>query len=363
MTEPRLLFVFSRGWRKRLEDVRAGDAPAEAYGFFALQRRGIEIDGVDEDVRAPLPWQVLGRPIERLWFAPRSGMGYRLRQAHGIAALLDGDDTKVLVPTSDSIGLPLLSLRDRRRIRNEIVQVSIGLCDRIERGILPRGLRERYLRLLARARAVLVFTPVEAELLRKWLPGARVASMPYGVDVDWWTPLPDNPVASGAVFSAGRDSGRAFDKLVGAVADLPVRTTIAGKLALDQGLGSSANLRLTGELSIADFRRELWSCQIAIVPSRVRLYGSGQMTALQAMAAAKPVIFTDTGWARAAGLRDGVHFLDVPPNDANALRAAISSVLERPDGGAALGAAARDVVASTFTTDAQADVILEAANG
>ncbi len=71
-------------------------------------------------------------------------------------------------------------------------------------------------------------------------------------------------------------------------------------------------------------------------------------TILEAMAAGRPVVATRVGGAEEM-IDDGVTGVLVPPSDAQALAAGLTTVLASPDAGAAMGAAARRRVEAEFT--------------
>jgi glycosyltransferase involved in cell wall biosynthesis len=115
---------------------------------------------------------------------------------------------------------------------------------------------------------------------------------------------------------------------------------------------------LVGDLTFASFREELWRAAVVVVPARRSLHGSGQTAALHAMAARKPVVMTDTGWAAAHGLVAGEHFVDVPPEDSEAMRSALLQLLDDEEEAARLGNRAASAVRDRFTPERQANALL-----
>lgn len=361
--DPRLLFVFREGWTERQRDVTIGRAPAEAYGFFELRRRGLDVEAVDSSVRSGIALRAASFAWQRFYAIPRSGLGYRLDQARSIRAYARADPDRYVLATTDSLALPLLALRARRRMANPVAYFSIGLCDAVWRGAVARELSRRYLRLAAGANVVLVFTPVELELFGELAPGAHVRLLPLGIDVEWWSPPQDAQPQPRSIVSAGRDPSRSFPTLAAAVRGLGAQTTIVGTLARGQGIRNEDGLRVMDDVPFSNLRALFWDASLVAIPSRRAAYGSGQTTALQAMAAARPVVMTDSSWARHAGLRPGVHFLEVPPEDTAALRETLAAALESPDRTASIGWKARAAVTDRFSLAAQADALLDALGG
>jgi glycosyltransferase involved in cell wall biosynthesis len=358
---PALLFVFRNGWAERARRVAAGTAPAESHGYFALADRGCDVAALDAADPVAARWRPVAEVVQRAYSIPRSGLGYRLHQARAVRARLHGDRGRIVVATTDSVGLPLLSLRERGRLTNPVLQISIGLADRIHTGRVAPRLARRYAALLEAARAVLVFAPREAELVRAAAPGARVHVIPFGVDAAWWAPPEAVAPRTATLLAPGRDPGRRFATLVRAVEGLPLTTTVVGSLAREQGVRPGQGLDVIDDVPLHELRAMLWDAELVALPTAAAAYGSGQSTALQAMAAGKPVVMADTGWAAHFGLRAGEHFVDVPPEDSDALRAALEELLARPDRGVAIGERARAAVAAGFSPQRQADTILAAA--
>jgi glycosyltransferase involved in cell wall biosynthesis len=357
------LFVFRERWPERVREVAVGRAPAEAYGFFELQRRGLDVEAVDSSLVRRRGLRVGSLLWQRLYAIPRSGLGYRLDQAHAVRDYMRGDPGRYILATTDSLALPLLALRARRRLPNRIAYFSIGLCDAIQRGAVAPELRRRYLRLTERADVVFVFTPVELELFAEFAPGSNVRVLPLGIDVEWWSPPPTMLPDPQRIVAPGRDPSRSFPILAAAVRGLPARTTVVGSLARAQGIQDQDGLQVIDDVPFAELRSLFWTASVVAISSRRSAYGSGQSTALQAMASARTVVMTDSSWARQAGLRAGVHFLGVPPEDSDALREALEAGLECPRRTAAMGRRAQSLVTARFSLAAQADALLDALGG
>jgi glycosyltransferase involved in cell wall biosynthesis len=359
MTPP-LLYVFTGGLEARERQVAAGQAPAELNGYFALREQGLDVAGID-DTAAELRWRIPSQLYQRLYTIPRSEIGYRLDQARGVRRRLRLDPERWIFATTDSIGLPLLAAKRRGRLRNPVLFAAIGLLDRIDRGRVAPRLARRYEALLRSADAIVTYSPREAEVARTRAPEVPVTIMPFGVDGHWWRgPRDAAAVKPGTVFSVGRDPHRDFPTLDAATRRLGVETRILSRIAGAQGVSSRPGLEVVENDSLVELRDEFAHCQIVVLPiSRVGS-ASGASSALQAMAAGKPVVFHDTGWAGYHGLRDGVHFVDVEPEDPEALAAAIDRVLAFPDGGVGMGREAAEAVRARFAPGDQAAAVLHA---
>src|SRR6185437_2247036 len=109
--------------------------------------------------------------------------------------------------------------------------------------------------------------------------------------------------------------------------------------ALVQELGLAARFHFLG--GVADTRDHLAAADIFVLPSRSEGFSNA---IVEAMAASLPVVATDVG-GNAEAVKDGVTGLVVPPEDADALAAAISQLLTDPAKAKSMGAAGKQRVA------------------
>jgi glycosyltransferase involved in cell wall biosynthesis len=129
------------------------------------------------------------------------------------------------------------------------------------------------------------------------------------------------------------------------IGDGPLRASLAER-AIRQGLGR--RVRFAGW--IPEARPAMAVCDVMVMPSRWEGFG---LTALEAMAAARPLVASDVD-ALPEIVLDGVTGLLVPPDNASALASALNSLLNRPAWAATLGAAARRRVLEDFSVEKMA---------
>jgi glycosyltransferase involved in cell wall biosynthesis len=141
------------------------------------------------------------------------------------------------------------------------------------------------------------------------------------------------------VFSGG-NSNRDYSQLAEAVDGLDVRVVIAcSDPRLLQNLTFTRNVELVS-VSREEFRRLMAESGTNVVALRKGLLRSaGHQTFLNAMTMGKPVIVTDPEGAKDY-IKDGVDGILVPPDDPDALRAAILKLQEEPGFALRLGQAA-----------------------
>lgn len=194
-----------------------------------------------------------------------------------------------------------------------------------------------------------------AHLIRE-LPGMHVMHVPNGIPM----PAPLVPRPEGPVLCIGRlVPKKGIDTLVRAAAllDPAVSVEIVGggplgeelaKLAAD--LGAAARVCFLGPQPSSAVEAALTRCSMVVLPCRIAANGDrdGLPTALlEAMARGIPVISTPVVGIPEI-VRDEETGLLVPPDDPEALAAAISRLRRDPALGRRLGAAGRALVGAEF---------------
>ena len=182
------------------------------------------------------------------------------------------------------------------------------------------------------ARVLAVSPSVADSLAACGVPRAKIQVIPNGIDLDYFgSPEPDRaaarksfaiPESAFVVAAAARLSReKGMDTLLAAAGQRAGMTfLIAGDGPLKSAIARQAppNAKLLGRL--ADIRPLLAAADVFSVPSRQE--GQG-MAALEAMAAAVPLVAARVG-GLADMLADGETALLVPPDDPDALTAALS---------------------------------------
>jgi glycosyltransferase involved in cell wall biosynthesis len=165
------------------------------------------------------------------------------------------------------------------------------------------------------------------------------------------------------ILSVGRDLGRDYQTLFEAVKNLPIKVKVATKPETVAGLQPPDNVEILYHVPYEEmpllYRRALF----AVVPLRDTndpkgSDTSGQYGYLEPMAAGKAVIVSDKSVVRdyIENNRDGIL---VPPQNPEALRAAIKNLLQNPSRATTLGATARRKVREKFTSEKFAEKLAE----
>jgi len=202
--------------------------------------------------------------------------------------------------------------------------------------------------------AIVVLSQAELKAWQTFLPGQRIAALPNGIDPRPYLGRKSAPGADLRLVYIGRlAAGKGLDEAIEAVADLPVRLTIAGSGPEETRLKARACDRVTfagpvhGEAKVELLRNS----DVLLLPS----YSEGlPYSLLEAMAAGAVPVVTPVG-AIPDVVIEGVHGRFVPVRDAKAIRQAIHelnanrSLLER------MSQACRRRVSAAYSLERLAD--------
>lgn len=177
------------------------------------------------------------------------------------------------------------------------------------------------------------------------ITGERLAWVPFGVDHQYFAPadVPEDDY----VVAVGRDRGRDWRTLFAAVRGTHLKVKLACREEDIGGLVVPANVEVVGVLDRDVYRDLTARARVAVVPTEVRAYPTGQSVVLESMSMAKCCVVTETP-AMSDYVVDGVNALLVPPGDAEALRAALEAAMSGAELRRRVGDAARQSVVEQF---------------
>ncbi len=228
--------------------------------------------------------------------------------------------------------------------------------DRIDRRLLAR-FTARYLS----TALVAVSQRVHDQFVQQWhIPQARLSTIYNAVPMENYTSVvPEratNDAGRPVITNIGRLTTQKAQHLFIAAAKIVLqhhpnaRFLIVGQGHLQQQLAQQATeLGIAEQVTLTGVRHDiadiLAQSDIFVLSS---LWEGLPLTAVEAMAAACPVVLTDVGGNREL-VESGVQGLIVPPGDVEALAAALTTLLDDPQRRVAMGKAARERVRHDFS--------------
>jgi len=353
------VFLLTKGGlAERSHDVAVGEAPREFfYNLPDLISAGVDARMLNT---SELGTSLLDKTLfggEKL-VARLTGISNRfsyLRRYHDTLA-----DARAIVSYVDHLSLALGRHFNGQR-RPVTVGLFHGLCD-YPTWLTPFGrsiARSYTLKALRGLDVVGFFGPADmVEARRRFeLSADKTALVRFGVDSDFWRPVPTE--ASGAkdepfnIISVGSDPSRDYDTLLNAEIDtnmtlvtrLPLRIENDRRnVTVTRGAFWDSRLTDTG-------LRELYArADVAVVPLKDVYQPTGYSVTLQAMSCGCPVVLSDIKglWAPDILVHDE-NCLKVPPGDANALAEAVHRLRDDPDLAARISKKARKTVETEFS--------------
>lgn len=345
---PDVMFLFKAGRRERL--AASSEGPTEFfYGYVELRNSGLSVDMIDENAFG------IAQPIGAFWralsLASTAISGVHAWAVHRFSRrryLLD--TARTIVAVNNSYGLALAYLKSHGSLRSNVVFLAMGLTG-TNTQLLVRSV---YARILPHVKLA-VISKAEQQHLAAMFPHLEPHYLPFGVDHRFWIPGPADNTAD-YVLSVGNDPHRDYGTLVNAwTANFP-HLRIVTRLPMPDHTPKNIEVVAgdwrTQRLNDIDLRTMVQRSRLIVIPVRETLQPSGQSACLQAMACGKAVILSDIAglWDRDL-MRDGENCVLVPPDNTEALRHAIRSLLDEPDRAAAIGRAARSTVEKHFNVD------------
>jgi glycosyltransferase involved in cell wall biosynthesis len=337
----KIAFVYAGGREFRWSEACAGRVPTDFfYGAVELARAGHDVVVLD----APDPPRSLTAALYNRILGGRAPVRTRGENVAAIGRVLRRlRFADVVVAASTSHANALALWQQWGFLRARIVGIHCGLVN------YPlTGARQRATARAMRNQEIVLFAESErAETIRQCgLREEQVHANAFGVDVNFWTPGPEND--GEYLLAVGNDGRRDYATLVRAVEDLSVPVKIVTGRPLPPLPPHVEHLRGTWHApAVTDEElRELYRRAIAVVvPLEDAIQPSGQSVALQAMACGRPVVLSRTrGLWTGSDFSDGRDIVLVEPGSPGELRAALQRLLDDPEQRRQIGASALDAV-------------------
>jgi glycosyltransferase involved in cell wall biosynthesis len=223
-------------------------------------------------------------------------------------------------------------------------------------------------RMLKLASRVVVTSPPMIEIAEELQPFRdKCVVIPLALDPDQHALTPEIAARAHAIRRESTDPLLLFvgrlvpykgvDVLLRSLAGIKARAIIVGDgplrgdlEQLASTLGVAERVRFAGNASPAELTALYNACDAFVLPSVTRAEAFG-MVQIEAMSCAKPVICTDLPSGVPWVNQHGVTGLVVPPRNAEALAAAIQTLIADPELGRGMGARGRARVEAEFSID------------
>lgn len=189
---------------------------------------------------------------------------------------------------------------------------------------------------------VIVFGQVQVDFLEREYNGrVKATFIRHRMDCRFFDPLkcPPPPEHNRYIVSVGNDRGRDFETLISAVKDLPIKLILHTRRKLKLPLPPNVQVQ-SHWISFEELRELYGAAQIIVVPLFETIHASGTNGLLEALAMGRPVIVSAS-----SGIIDYVEHQNnacvVPTGNVQALRNAVTDLLENLEGANTLGQQAR----------------------
>jgi polysaccharide biosynthesis protein PslH len=257
------------------------------------------------------------------------------------------------VPLEGRVPVVLFAHNVEHAIWRRLHQVERRAWRRALLGLEWRKMRRAEAGACRRAWRTIAVSDVDGAQLAASAPGARVSTIPTGVDAAYFTPNGSGEAPATLVFTGSMDWYPNEDAILYFLdAILPavrrevpgVSLTVVGRRPTPRlrAAAATAGVHVTG--SVDDIRPYVAEAAVYVVPLRVG--GGTRLKIFEALAMGKAVVSTTVG-AEGLPLAPGTHFL--PADDPASFAAAVVSLLRDPDRRRALGRAGRQLVEARYS--------------
>jgi glycosyltransferase involved in cell wall biosynthesis len=308
------------------------------YGAECLRQHGLEVsypsfeDGRVGSIRAVRSLTRRLHETTALPVLPALGTAPEWLRADAVVAMFEDNGFSMA---------PLL--RARRRVRGPGPTSVVVACWVAEKAVSASfHVLRRYARMLSAFDHVVCFSSNQADLLHRRLdvPMRRIRVTTFGCRTSWFSEPGDIRREAGLVVAVGNDVGRDYGTFVAAVEGAPARALLVTNSWHAARLRPSAHVEVVTSLDRRDYRDVLRRAAVVVVPTFALAYPTGQSVLIEAMASGCACVVTAS-----PSLRDyvqhGRNAVLVPPGDAEAMSAAITSLVEDPERCRSLGDQAR----------------------
>ena len=269
--------------------------------------------------------------------------------ALAMAGYLRRRDYDIIYSNGENVSIPLAILLKRHRVRPRHVLIGHHLST---------GKKKPFFRALhSEMDAIFVYASTQQTygMQELGIPKAKLPLIPFHADHRFYRCLPASSNAPPQMICSAGLEWRDYPTMLDAVKGLDFEVRLAAASPWSKHQNETASRTLPPNVSARRYSyhelRQLYAdSQFVVVPLYENDFQAGITTILEAMACGKAVITSKTV-GQVDTIADGKNGLYVPPGDSEALRAAITHLLDNPKEAARLGANARTFIEETATLD------------
>lgn len=353
-----LFFLYLDSPRRRSAIKGTSDSKGDNYLLYGLERyrkSGYTVRHNLETARRSSPLvHLLSRLINR-GIRFYGGIGGDFRSIIACHKVMNQSD--VILSTVDPVGIPLALCKATSFIHRPAVYTSMGFPERIQRFRSERAVNS-YRRIFSRMDGFVAYGYEEFRLLKAWLQyeGAEdaVHFVPFGVDIDFFSPGQEKREPEVDIVSVGADSYRDFPLLLALARSKPaLRIEIITSREHRDRLGAlPPNITTVCNIPIEQMKKRMEASVAVVLPIKENSYSGATTTLLQAMALKKPVVVSQVGAIRKGYfLKDGENCLFVEPGNEEELVQKSSALLANRQLQKTLAENGRETVVQNLTQD------------
>ncbi len=245
-----------------------------------------------------------------------------------LSCLFDINRSKVIVTTSDRLGVPVAILRYLGLIKVKHLYVSIGLPTHFNKLEDNSKKKYRYISVLRMINKIVCFSKPEKKTINAIASGLEVEFIKYFVDSSVITPKQFKFKYD--LISVGADYNRNLDFIVKYACARPDVSIL-----LILGVGNSkllpknipSNITLMINIDFTDVLKYISKSKIVLLPVKQNIYSGATTTLLQSMSMEKPVIVSDVQALDEYGLINGINCFLFAPSDFNEMKYKVDNLL------------------------------------
>lgn len=365
----KLFLLYLDSQRRRMVLRNSGGERGDKYLLYGLsyyKSCGYQVrHNLETPVRSSRAVHVMSWIINK-YIGLQGGIGGDFRSILSNLKALNGSDH--IISTADPVGLPLALFKEKKIVKPPVIYISIGLPERIER-LRDEGVVERYSRSFGFVENFVAYGYEECQLLKNFLPKGKnnnVHFVPFGVDVEYFSPGEDKVEAETDFIAIGADPQRDFSLLFHMAKEKPqmkfeIITSTEQKNAF---LDTPSNINILCDVTIEQVKERILRAAAVLLPVKENSYSGATTTLLQAMALEKPVIVSKVGAIREGyHLKDGYNCLFIAPGDRQEMRCKAEQLMNDGNLRRTLAINARRTVCSRLNWDHYLKNMLAIVNG